>query len=156
MILTPHILVGASIGSQIPSLPLAFGANFIGHYILEAFPHYEYKIPGIKEKGSKLNARFFLSLSKVALDFLVGLSIAFLLIHNKSFSPFAFAAIAGAITPDFLLFLYWRFPESSFLKFFAKPHHAFHILKDKSPVWVDLAVEISVTILAAIFLFSLR
>ncbi|MFH0852289.1 MAG: hypothetical protein V1845_01655 [bacterium] len=156
LILTPHILVGAAIGSQISSLPLAFGASFISHYILEAFPHYEYEVSELKDKTIRPSARFFIPLSKVALDFFIGFAIAFLLIHNKYFSPFAFAAIAGALAPDLLLFLYWRFPESSFLKFFAKPHRAFHIFKNKSPVWLDLAVEISVTILAVIFLFSLR
>jgi len=153
MILTPHILVGAAIGSQIPSPFLAFVASFVGHYFLEALPHYEYNVSRLKDKQFKFDKASLLPLAKIGLDVFTGAALALWLVLGKSFSSSAMSGMLGAVLPDGLLFLYWHFPQPA-LKFFEVPHRALHIFKDKCPEWLGIMVETLISFGAILFLAS--
>jgi hypothetical protein len=151
MILTPHILVGAAIGSKF-SWPAVFFIGFLSHYLLDALPHYEYDISDIKYKKIQLNKAFFITLLKLTGDFCLGLLIVLLFIFNNPHFFMAAWGVFSSLLPDGLLFLYWNFPNNRLLKFFANPHRASHYLKNKSPVWLGLIIEIIVSLAALIFL----
>jgi len=152
MILTPHILIGAIIGSKISSPPLIFILSFLSHYFLDMLPHYEYKISGLKHQKIQYDRIFFIYLSKISIDFLIGMGLALWLIWDTPTKTLAIIGMVSALIPDGLLFLYWRLPDQPILKFFAVPHRACHFLKRISPNWLGIAVEIIIIIAAVIFL----
>jgi len=152
MLLTPHILLGAAIGSKISSPAAIFALSFASHYFLDAFPHYEYEILGLKGKVAG-NKKIFIDLLKLAADFCFGTGLALLLVWNSPFRTGAILGMLSALIPDALLFLYWRYPNSKFLKLFALPHRACHFLKNLSPVWLGLSVEIIIGFATIFFLF---
>ena len=153
MILTPHILTGAIIGSKISSLIIVFFMSFFSHYLLDMIPHHEYDIIKIKYKKTKLNKELFFALSKIIIDFSVGLLIALWFIWNKPYFFMAIFGIFSSLLPDGLLFLYWNYPNNRLLKFFAKPHNDCHFFKN-SPVWLGIGMEILLSLTAIIFLVS--
>ena len=63
MIITPHMLVGAAIGSQSPNLWIAFCLGVVSHFLIDILPHWDY-LDDINFEGS--------SLKKIALDFILG------------------------------------------------------------------------------------
>lgn len=151
MILTPHILTGAIIGSKISSPIVVFFMSFLSHYLLDMLPHHEYDIARIKHKKTELNRKFFIALSKIIIDFSVGLLIALWFIWNKPYFFMAVFGIFSSLLPDGLLFLYWNYPDNRLLKFFAKPHNDCHFFKN-SPVWLGLSVEAIVSFATIFFL----
>ena len=140
MLLTPHILLGAAIGSKISSPAAIFALSFASHYFLDALPHYEYKIPGLKGKVAD-NKKIFIDFLKLAADFCFGAVLALFLVWNSPFRTGAVLGMLSALIPDALLFLYWRHPDSKFLKLFALPHRACHFLNNLSPAWLGFSVE---------------
>src|SRR4030042_6549041 len=151
MLLPPHILFGAAIGSKIASPAAVFSLSFIGHYLLDILPHYEYKIPGLKGKGP--DKKIISDLIKLAADLCFGGGIALLLIWSSPFRTTAIIGMLSSLLPDALLFLYWRHPQSKFLKIFAIPHRTCHYLKNLSPAWLSLSSEIIVTFAILSFLY---
>jgi hypothetical protein len=150
MLLTPHILLGAAIGSKISSPPLVFVLSFVSHYFLDALPHYEYNIDGLKGKNPNKNT--FIDLIQIFADFSFGAALALFLVWNSPFRTGAILGMLSALVPDALLFLYWRHPESKFLKLFALPHRACHYLKNLSPAWLSFSVEAIVGFATIFFL----
>ena len=139
MLLTPHILLGAAIGSKIASLAAVFSLSFISHYFLDALPHYEYDNTALKnKKGGKELLFIFI---KLAIDLCFGIGLALFLVWNSPLRTNAMLGMLSALVPDALLFLYWRHPNSRFLKLFASPHRACHYLKNLSPAWLSLSTE---------------
>jgi hypothetical protein len=149
MILTPHILLGAAIGSKIASPGVVFSLSFLSHYLLDALPHYEYDVSGLKGKSAK---KIIIDLLQVAIDFSIGMALALFLVWNSPFRTTAILGMLSALVPDMLLFLHYRYPKSKFLNIFAVPHHAVHYLKNLSPAWLSLATEIIVSLAIIFFL----
>jgi len=141
MLLTPHILLGAAIGAKISNPGAIFALSFISHYFLDALPHYEYKIPGLKGKSPD-NKKIFIDFLKLSVDLSIGAGLALFFLWNSPFLTGAVLGMLSALIPDALLFLYWRHPESRFLKIFALPHRACHFLKNSSPAWLSLSTEV--------------
>src|SRR4030042_5884789 len=129
MLLPPHILFGAAIGSKIASPAAVFSLCFITHYLLDALPHYEYDISGLKGKSAK---KIIIDLLQVGVDFSIGISLALFLVWNSPMRTTAILGMLSALVPDMLLFLHYRHPKSKFLNIFAAPHHAVHYLKNIS------------------------
>ncbi|OIO47335.1 MAG: hypothetical protein AUJ32_03295 [Parcubacteria group bacterium CG1_02_40_82] len=150
MLLTPHILLGAAIGSKISSPSLVFALSFASHYFLDALPHYEYDISGLKKK--KAEKKLLFEFLKLTADFCFGAGLALLLVWNSPFRTGAILGMLSSLVPDALLFLSWRHPNSKFLKFFALPHRACHFLKNLSPAWLDLSTEVVVASTTIFFL----
>ncbi|MBZ9572590.1 hypothetical protein KJA17_00125 [Patescibacteria group bacterium] len=115
MILTPHILVGATLASKIKFLPLALGLAFLSHYFFDFLPHLEYPIKNIQRKNWN---KSFLDFLKVFLDISVGLFLVFILSKNL---PLAMAGGFFAILPDGFILLGLILPNR-----LLKIHYSFH------------------------------
>ncbi len=141
MVLTPHLLVGAAIATNIKFLPLALGLAFLSHYFLEFFPHLEYSIKNIQEKRWKKSLPEFL---KVFLDISIGAFLVFIISKN-----FFLAGTGGffAILPDGFVLLSLIFSNKLLTL-----HHTFmkriHFFKDKkiSPFWGILSQSLIIAV----------
>lgn len=149
MILAPHILAGALVGSKASSPALAAIFGFLSHYVLDALPHFEYDIENLKDSQSRINKKFIIQILKVAIDFSVGFGLGLWLVWNTPARNLALSGMLGALIPDGLLFLAWRLPNQKFLKFMRRLHSSCHIGnhfggRKKSPIWLGLTTEIIV------------
>ncbi len=156
MILTPHILAGALIGSQSSSPETVIGLSVLAHFAMDAIPHYEYKIDAIKNANEKLNKQYLINLLKVGVDFLIGASIV-IIFAWQSPQKYLMALGAGiAIIPDFLLFLYYQNPNLPIIRQIGIFHKRTHWFKEIArPNFLGLATQISISIIAIIILASL-
>lgn len=116
MTLTTHAMAGGAIAVLLPNHPyLAAGLAFSSHFILDAFPHWDYPLLSYRENThnkmeSNFHAQgngFVMDLFKTGLDALLGLTIVWLWLASGSANrwPIIAAALAG-ILPDPLQFLY--------------------------------------------------
>jgi len=125
MIILVHLLFGAAIGSRIKYFWLAILLSFLSHYFLDIFPHIEYPIENIKNNQWQKSFSDFL---RVITDFILGVSIIFLLSDN-SFKVWICAFFA--ILPDGITFLEYLF-HNIFLKKLNSFHtKKIHFLKNK-------------------------
>ena len=120
MILTNHAITGAALASLVPNEPLiGFSVGFLSHFVLDAIPHWDYKLGSKKEDGNKMNddlainRKFIKDILKIGTDGMTGLLLAyFLFCFYMKVSVFAVLCGAiGAMTPDALQFVYmkWRY-----------------------------------------------
>ena len=151
MMLTPHILVGATIGYKIHNYWFVVIFSIISHFILDAIPHKEYDIKCLR--NGKLNKDFLKDFSKVAIDGFIGLAIVLLLTGFKDLDYVIVGMIAGAF-PDFLQFLSFVF-NFKILNLIRKFHHKIHIFNNKDfPYWTTFGSQISTVILMSVTLLS--
>lgn len=131
MVLTPHAVVGAGVALLFPNQPLVgVAAAFCSHFILDAIPHWDYKIlsssarPLSNEKFT-LTREFYLDLVRIGTDAVIGLALSLLI-----FSPRTLVALGAcaAMFPDFLQFVYARLPNSP-LKYLQSFHIWIHAKK---------------------------
>jgi hypothetical protein len=137
------MLLGAIIGSIIKNIPLAIIFAFLGHYLLDFFPHIEYPIKNIEKKQWQRSIPDFL---KVTIDLCLGVALIFLL-SNNSFSIYICAFFA--ILPDGLTLLSKIF-SNNLLEWHTYFHHEkIHILKNKkiSDFWRFLIQTVIIIIL---------
>lgn len=135
MTLTAHSIVGASIASIMPSNPvLGFVAGFASHFLLDAIPHWDYSLVSSKRDGDNpMNDEIFtdkgsvFDLFKISFDGLLGVSISLLLFgvsnYNLVWTPIW--GMIGALTPDFLQLVYFKFWRGEPMKSL----HEFHVIK---------------------------
>ena len=95
MILTPHILVGAAIGTKTDNLWLVFVFGWLSHYALDALPHWEY-LDKLSEVVKTKN------LFKIFADFIIGIAVVLAITWHFSQKLPIFFGLLGAITPDIL------------------------------------------------------
>jgi len=128
MILTPHILVGAAIASQIPNI-WGLILAFLSHFVLDFLPHFEYSIKGIQKSEKK---QFFRDIVKVELDFCLGMVIFTFVAMDLS--PirviYGLLGIGAAVLPDGLLFLYY-FSGGKWFKKLTEFHYWVHPKRHK-------------------------
>jgi hypothetical protein len=168
MTLATHASVGAVTAALFPSHPIiAFFAGFFSHFILDSIPHWDYKIrspyansrmamcmneatPGAT-KTIKLDKTFLLDLRRIGLDVLIGVVILNIIYWNQLFNIDWHILILGAVggmTPDFLQFVYMRFPHQPLIML-QKLHtffHAKHTLNNR-PI-IGVATQ-AITVLVA-------
>jgi xanthosine utilization system XapX-like protein len=117
MTLGTHAVVGAAVATLFPSNPvLAFVGGFLSHFVLDAIPHWDYKILSLEsDQNDKLNTDmkigkfFFLDLFRIGADISIGIILTLLLFRNTESFPFILlVGSAGAIIPDFLQFMYFK------------------------------------------------
>jgi len=148
MILTPHLLVGAAIGSKIHSWPEIAALAIVSHYLLDAIPHPEYKLRFLKaETTNRENA---VDLLKLGVDFASGFFfVAFVGIKSLNF-PYMMFGMAMAVLPDFFQLLY-RLYKNRALEIFQKIHDYFHFEKKMAFAWRGIfTIIISLTSALAI------
>ncbi len=151
MILTPHILAGAAIGSQINNPFLAATFAFVSHFVLDFIPHpEEYNIDGLKTK--KFNKYFIKDLAKVFVDFVAGFLIVFYLsCDSYNFSNILIGAFFGAL-PDGLQFLSFQL-NFKFLQVLQKFHIKIHFFKYRNvPQIIKFSSQIVIALLALLIL----
>ncbi len=152
MIITPHLLAGAAIGSQTDNYWLAAVLALISHFILDVIPHAEYDIPALKRK-IKGRRKLFFDLAKIGVDFSLGFLMIIFLTKNYTDVSYILTGMFFGILPDIFSFLGFVF-NSRFLKTLYKYHNALHIFRNKHvPKWIKYASQIAV-VLAAIWVIK--
>ncbi len=163
MILTTHAIVGAAVAEIFPSNPiLGFFAAFFSHFILDAIPHWDYKIKSHQKNpndplngGIKLGKDFIIDILKVLIDLMLGFILSFLIFSKggKNSQEIAIIGALGGMFPDALQFAYWIF-KINFLRFIQKIHFAVHhIIKTNPPIFWRIFSQIAiVAIIIAIVL----
>lgn len=101
MILTPHILAGAAITSQMPHPVLGLAAAVLSHYALDSVRHAEYSIKPIKYLRQRDFGRGLPPVIKIVLDLSVAFTILFLVstLFDYPLMLVLLGGIAGAL-PD--------------------------------------------------------
>lgn len=121
MILLVHMLFGAAIGSVVGNMPLAIILALLGHYFLDLFPHIEY-LDGVEHSIESLKndkwSNKIKNVSKVFVDFCLGLLLIFLLSKNY---PIIYLCALVAIVPDGLTIVHHLFPKMGL-----ELHHQIH------------------------------
>lgn len=161
MILTTHAIAGATVATLVPSHPvLGFALGFSSHFLLDAIPHWSYKLSSMKgddknplNKDMVINKDFLKDLLKVGTDGIMGLLISYIILgvsNQHSIFIICLGAIAGML-PDALQFFYfkWRHePLVSLQKFHIWIHSK--ICLDEKPL-IGISSQILI-ILIIIFL----
>jgi archaellum biogenesis protein FlaJ (TadC family) len=165
MILVVHILLGALIGLIIPhQYWLVFVVAFASHFLLDAIPHYEYKIQLLKERAKEQKGirnifgdkKAFLILGKVATDFLLGILIAISLVWFSPAKQYALVGALSAALPDGLLALYWVIKTPPLEKL-ARFHRFVHPKNNKNtpPLW-GISTQLIVGLIAIFLILYCR
>ncbi len=156
MVLAPHMLVGATIGSRLSNYPLIFLFSLLLHFLFDRLPHWEYES---KIKGGRMDQRRISVLFlKALLDVGAGVVVLYLLWQGSSHWPYVLFGAFFSIMPDGLVFLHHlirAFFHREFLPLvkFYHFHEFIHIPENKpSSAW-GVAME-SLVVIGAIFLFS--
>ncbi len=141
MILSSHIVIAAAAAAPLLIHPLTpskaaaiLGIAVLSHYALDAIPHWDYKLASVVKKDDShgpdslefypRKKLFFEDLSKAALDGLLGLIVAFLMLHlSFNLRDLALLSLAAfsAVLPDVASMCYIIFPMPPF-SWFYKAH----------------------------------
>ena len=115
MTLTAHAIVGAGIVAVMPSHPvLGISAAFASHFLLDAIPHYDYRIRSASVNPKigapmKFDRALLLDFCTIGSDFAVGMILGIWLFATPAtWWLIAVGAFFGAF-PDALQFAYTRF-----------------------------------------------
>ena len=156
MILSTHAVVGAAIATLLPRDPvLVFAAGVASHFVIDAIPHWDYPLRGIRvgrtQTGAiRLNGALFRDLSLIGLDAFVGLALAILLFAQVTPIWIIMIAAFGAMLPDPLQFLHRLYPHEPLrtLQRFHEWIHSDHRLGWRIGVGSQLAFSCMVVLLA--------
>jgi hypothetical protein len=139
MILTTHAIAGAAVACAVPNYPVAgFALGFASHFVLDAIPHWDYKLTSYSEDQNNpmnndmtLDKKFIFDFAKICLDVFVGFACVFALsgFLNPIYTLPLFAGAVGGVLPDALQFVYfkWRHePLVALQKFHLRVHFDKH------------------------------
>jgi len=161
MILFTHSVVGGAIGAALRIHPVAaFALGFASHFVLDAFPHWQYSLESGKPHPTNkmlgnfiLDIKFIFDLIKIGVDMLASIIVVYIFFHGDTFSITAFLSqgvfwgMIGGVLPDFLQFAYYktkREPLTSLQRF----HMWIHVAKDKERTgWYPLGIFLQVGII---------
>lgn len=150
MILTPHLLLGAAIGSKISNPFLALPMAVLSHYFLDSLPQKEYSIRNIQERRWNKALPDFL---KVFSDIFIGISLIVLFSDN---SPAMLASAFLAILPDGITLLGRIFSQNKLIILHQKFHQAVNNICDsentKIPAFWGILSQVMVVLTAIFFL----
>ena len=166
MILATHAIAGAALAATMSDQPvLSFTAGFISHFLLDAIPHWDYKLRSKQEDGSNplnndiaIGRDFWFDLIKISGDALLGLALSWLFFHSffsghGSLGLLTFTAGAtGSLLPDALQFAYFklRSPWLTALQRFHYWIHADHARKIKPAIGIPLQILLVAAIILAV------
>lgn len=170
MILLSHSIIGVAAASVFPSNPmLAFSVALASHYIMDAIPHWDYKLLSSKEDSKTplnndivIGENFIFDLRNVFIDALLGVIISFLLFYFFGFGHsvlILIVGIIGGIIPDILQFVYFKIRKEPFksLYIFHNFIHSCHKeLKrhNVAGIFFQIATVASVVLLIEFFLIN--
>ncbi len=167
MTLGTHAIVGASVASLVPTNPLlAFILGFASHFLLDAIPHWDYKLYSLERKnGDKMQTymhfnRFFLfDFARIGFDALLGLFVAFIAFRDSSAFPYIILVGAtGAMLPDALQFVYFKWkkePVRSLQRFHGWIHAERRIYDPlRGIVFQILVVIVAISLVSTVRVFA--
>jgi hypothetical protein len=113
-----HAIAGAAVAELFPSNPTAaFIAAFLSHFVMDAIPHWNYKLLSHKKNPSDplngdmvMGKKFIIDISKIFLDFSSGIILSLLLFKHQSDYQASILILGalGGMLPDALQFAYWK------------------------------------------------
>lgn len=122
MLSTPHLLVGAAIGSVVANPGIAFLSGITSHLILDIIPHADSDLLDEPDKGNIMPVDYI----PVALDIIVGfLFVCYFAFSRAHASENLFSGAVGAIIPDIISGVPFWSPALRSLPLF-KQFHVFH------------------------------
>lgn len=160
MVLTTHAIAGAAVASLNPSRPVSgFFAGFVFHFILDAIPHWEYRIrsgfvdPKIGSRFS-IDRDFLVDILRIGSDFTLGVVLSFTLFYSAEFALAVLAGILGGITPDALQFVYGRIKKGPIIylqKFHEWIHSPYLKLRSRPLLGIILQIAIISAVVFAVY-----
>lgn len=143
MLSTPHLLVGAAVGSVSPHPIIAFGVGFLSHFIMDKVPHWDW-LP---------NTRWLLILA--ILEFFAGAGLLFYLTKNSQDPYLLWAGALGGVMPDMLVAPNYLLGRTiKFLEPLRVLHHQFQKGNDRFPVSTRVFLQLLTIILTSWLLLS--
>ncbi|OGY27522.1 MAG: hypothetical protein A3F33_00990 [Candidatus Woykebacteria bacterium RIFCSPHIGHO2_12_FULL_43_10] len=139
MLSTPHLLVGATVGSLSANPLLAFLAGIASHFIMDLIPHWEWK----PSNPMYVFLAFF--------DFFFGAALLFVLTINSSDPFLVWAGAMGGVFPDILQAPYYLLHRKVKV---LEPLRSFHgsIQRYKVPIYAGVLTQIVTLIITSWFL----
>lgn len=147
MMITPHVLVGASLATAISNPFILAVSAFISHFALDMIPHKDYEIMPLK-------ANFY----KLVIDAGVSATLLFSVAGNLPLEKQVLFALGGffGILPDGLWMLYRLF-NWKFLEQYVEMHNFLHWLiipeSHKTHPAFGLFTQVSISIAALYVLY---
>ena len=123
MVLAPHMLVGAAIGSQVSNYWLAFLFGLISHYLVDTLPHWDYL-----QKFEISNPNH---IKKVIIDLLIGSFLVLFLTWSNTDKMIIFIAVFASILPDAINGIYINY-KNKWLRHHFLLHNKIHFFKNLS------------------------
>ncbi len=170
MTLSTHAVIGAAVAAALPNHPILGGLFAFGsHFLLDALPHWDYKIlsasanPDVPTKLT-FDRLFVLDLVRIGGDALLGIAVAAIFfgyfsvdMSSSSFNPqhwFWLIGALAAILPDFLQFVYSKYPKGPIaqLQAFHRWIHTSHRLEGQTL----LGIASQLVLVALVLLVSAR
>jgi hypothetical protein len=164
MIISPHLIVGATIGAKTHNLGLIIILGLLSHFIMDKIPHWDY--PVLKNarlfKETKKIKYLFIFFSQIAIDWTIGLLIMFFCLFYKNLlniNSLIFVSLGIFIStlPDIILGICFLSEEKAFSKKFIKFHGFFHFKEESEKegkiTFLGLLTQIVVIIGALIGFF---
>lgn len=159
MILTTHAIAGAAVASLNPAKPISgFIAGFAAHFILDAIPHWEYKIKSgfiHPEIGAsfRLDRDFIIDVLRLGTDLTSGIIISLAIFYFYGSLPPVpiLAGIIGGVLPDALQFVFTRIRRGPIV-FLQRFHEWIHAPYKGLRQWPVLGATLQILLVAAIVL----
>jgi len=167
MTLSTHAVVGAAVAAALPNHPILGGLFAFGsHFLLDALPHWDYKIlsasanPNVPTKLS-FDRLFVLDLVRIGGDALLGIAVAAIFFGHfsadaltSSSDPkqwFWLVGAVAAILPDFLQFVYSKYPKGpiAHLQAFHRWIHTSYRLEGETVLGIASQLTLVVVVLLA-------
>lgn len=135
MILSTHAATGALIAALVPENPvLGISLGFASHFLLDMIPHWDYHLHSLEGREDPMRMRmpfnrfFIYDLAKIGGDILLGMIFGCIIFPMFFGYDLTLGIVLGAFAatvPDFLTFLYMKFPRGillSVMNFHMKVH----------------------------------
>lgn len=107
MIFTPHLIVGAAIGSKFQNIFLIGFLALLSHYLMDALPHLEYPAgKELKRKGIKASSKAFMM---IFADFCFGTFLALYLCRANPRLDLVILGMFLSVLPDGVRGVYFLF-----------------------------------------------
>ncbi len=159
MTLATHVVVGAAVAAALPNHPILGGIlAFSSHFLLDGLPHWDYKILSASanpDTPTKLtfDRLFRLDLARIGSDAMLGLVVAGVFFWHPVGNWLWFVGATAAILPDFLQFVYSKYPKGPIaqLQAFHRRIHTSQRLEGRA----FLGIASQLALVAAVLVVSL-
>lgn len=145
MVILPHMLAGAVIGTRVRNIWLIFILSWLSHYLLDFLPHWDYL--------AELDLTNLGHLARIAVDLILGIILVLILIRSHSKKWVILVGIVAVLLPDILNVVYDTF-NFQWLEPLVLFHHKIHLFKGLS-FFQGLPATVLVILVAIMFLLGI-